>query len=101
MAGLKHTPQTIDRLITAHGSLRILQKRQEDAMAKQQEADRQAMLTNVEHEGFCVKCRKTQTVVTAGEATHANGMKSIHGACPECNTNVHRFIPKEKPDGEA
>lgn len=99
---LRYTPDHIDGLVRAATAHRqITMKHQEETQrvqAQQQNADRAAKLANVEHEGFCVKCRDKRTVVTAGEATHSNGMKSIHGACPECNTNVHRFIPKEKPE---
>lgn len=94
---IKHTADTIDQLIRVTGRLQHVQRQHDVAVQAQQEADRAAALQNVEHEGFCVKCRDKRTVVTAGEATHKNGMKSIYGSCPDCNTNVHRFMPKEKP----
>jgi hypothetical protein len=98
---VKYTPNHIDGLVRAATKHRHITQRHEEEsqrmVAQQQNADRAAMIANVEHEGFCVKCRDKKTVVTAGEATHKNGMKSIHGECPDCGTNVHRFIPKEKP----
>ena len=99
---LKYTADHMDELIrktTKHRHMTAQhQARQQAEMARQQNADRAAMIANVEHEGFCVKCRDKRTVVTAGEVEHKNGMKSIHGQCDDCGTNVHRFIPKEKKE---
>lgn len=99
---LKYTADHMDELVrlsTKHRHTTAMHQRDtQRQLAAKQNADREAMIANVEHEGFCMKCRDKRTVVTAGEVEHKNGMKSIHGVCDDCGTNVHRFIPKEKKD---
>ena len=46
----------------------------------------------MEFEGYCVKCRKKQTIKHGSVAETARGRPMAKGACPECGTTVTRFI---------
>ena len=47
----------------------------------------------MEFEGYCVKCRKKQTIKDGNVETTKNGRKMAKGTCPECGTKVSRFLP--------
>lgn len=51
----------------------------------------------MEIQAYCVKCRKTQTVVNATVTETANGRRMAQGTCPVCGTKVTRFLPGTKP----
>jgi Domain of unknown function (DUF5679) len=46
----------------------------------------------MEFEGYCVKCRKKQTIKDGAVAETANGRRMAKGTCPECGTKVNRFL---------
>ena len=50
----------------------------------------------METQGYCVKCRKTQTVANATVKEAANGRRMAQGACPVCGTKVTRFLSSQK-----
>jgi predicted RNA-binding Zn-ribbon protein involved in translation (DUF1610 family) len=49
----------------------------------------------MEFEGYCVKCRKKQTIKEGVVHETANGRRMAKGKCPECGTTVTRFLPKK------
>lgn len=96
---VKYTPHHIDGLIRATTKQRALAMRQQQAQAAKQAELAAIQAANAEHEGFCMKCKDKRSVITAGIAEHKNGMKSLHGECPDCGSSVHRFHKKEPADG--
>lgn len=49
----------------------------------------------MEFEGYCVKCRKKQTIKDGTVETTEKGRRMAKGVCPECGTKVNRFLPKD------
>jgi hypothetical protein len=49
----------------------------------------------MEFEGYCVKCRKKQTIKEGTVEETANGRRMAKGTCPECGTKVTRFLPSK------
>ncbi len=47
-------------------------------------------------EGYCVKCKKKQTVSDGVEKETPNGRKMAQGTCPVCKTKVTRFLATKK-----
>jgi hypothetical protein len=50
----------------------------------------------MEFEGYCVKCRKKQTIKDGKVEQTAQNRRMAKGTCPECGTKVNRFLPSEK-----
>lgn len=46
----------------------------------------------MDFEGYCVKCRKTQSIKAGTIVTTAKGRPMAKGVCPECGTTVSRFL---------
>jgi predicted RNA-binding Zn-ribbon protein involved in translation (DUF1610 family) len=44
-----------------------------------------------EVKGYCVKCKKKQTMDKAKEVTLKNGRKATKGECPKCGTKMFRI----------
>lgn len=49
----------------------------------------------MEFEGYCVKCRKKQEIKDGKVEVSDKGRRMAKGKCPDCGTNVTRFLPKE------
>lgn len=49
-------------------------------------------------EAYCVKCKKKVTVPDseAVRVVTKNGRLMLKGKCPECGTNVNRFLSGQK-----
>lgn len=41
--------------------------------------------------GYCVKCKKTQTIKNPKPTTMKNGRSAIKGECPVCGTGMFRI----------
>jgi len=52
----------------------------------------------MEFEGYCVKCRKKQLIKDGKEVVNEKGRRMAKGVCPECGTNVTRFLPSKKEE---
>ena len=52
----------------------------------------------MDFEGYCVKCRKKQSIKEGVVVESANGRRMAKGACPECATKVTRFLPSKKAE---
>jgi hypothetical protein len=52
----------------------------------------------MEFEGYCVKCRKKQTIKEGTVEENAKGRRMAKGICPECGTKVTRFLPSKKAE---
>ena len=52
----------------------------------------------MDFEGYCVKCRKKQEIKDGKEEVNDKGRRMAKGVCPECGTNVTRFLPSKKKD---
>jgi len=50
----------------------------------------------MEFEGYCVKCRKKQTIKNGVVKDTPKGRHIVQGTCPVCKTKVTRFLPKKK-----
>ena len=50
----------------------------------------------MEFEGYCVKCRKKQTIKDGKVEQTAQNRRMAKGTCPECGTKVNRFLPSKK-----
>lgn len=46
----------------------------------------------MEFEGYCMKCRKKQTIKDGTVEETAKGRRMAKGICPECGTKVTRFV---------
>ncbi|MGD1996363.1 MAG: DUF5679 domain-containing protein [Anaerolineae bacterium] len=46
----------------------------------------------MDFEGYCVKCRKRQTVKDGRVTETSKGRPMAKGTCPECGTTVTRFL---------
>ena len=44
-----------------------------------------------EVKGYCVKCKKKQTMEGAKEVTLKNKRKAVSGKCPKCGTKMFRI----------
>ena len=44
-----------------------------------------------EVKGYCVKCKKKQTIDGAKEVTLKNKRKAVSGKCPKCGTKMFRI----------
>ena len=49
----------------------------------------------MEFQGYCVKCRKTQTIKDGAVVVNEKKRRMAKGTCPECGTKVTRFLPNE------
>ena len=47
-------------------------------------------------EAYCVKWKQKRTVDNAEVIQMENGRRAAKGKCPECGTNLTRFLPSEK-----
>lgn len=45
-------------------------------------------------EGYCVKCRKAQTIKDPKEVTMKNNRKAMKGKCPVCGTGMFKILGK-------
>jgi len=52
----------------------------------------------MEFVGYCVKCRKKQTIKDGVIVQTAKGRPMAKGTCPECGTKVNRFLPSKKAE---
>lgn len=48
----------------------------------------------VEYQGYCVKCKKKQTMTSFKIGKMKNGMKVAKGPCPKCGTTMCRILGK-------
>jgi hypothetical protein len=44
-----------------------------------------------EVKGYCVKCKKKQTMESAKEVKLKNGRPAVSGVCPKCGTKMFRI----------
>ena len=44
-----------------------------------------------EVQGYCVKCKKKQTIEDAKEVKLKNGKPAVSGKCPKCGTKMFRI----------
>jgi hypothetical protein len=49
----------------------------------------------MEFEGYCVKCRKKQTIKNGVVERTAKGKPMAKGTCPACGTKVTRFLSEK------
>ena len=42
--------------------------------------------------GYCVKCKKKQTMNSCKKATSSNGRNMMKGECKVCGTKMNKFI---------
>ena len=42
--------------------------------------------------GYCVKCKKKQTMVSCKKATSSNGRNMMKGECKVCGTKMNKFV---------
>jgi len=45
-------------------------------------------------DGYCVKCKKTVTMLTPKESKTSKGLRIMKGKCPNCGTTVCRILGK-------
>lgn len=50
----------------------------------------------MDFEGYCVKCHKKHAIKNGIVKESLNGRRMAQGPCPECKTNVTRFLPNKK-----
>ena len=50
----------------------------------------------MEFEGYCVKCRKKQTIKDGTVQQTVKNRRMAKGTCPECGTKVNRFLSSKK-----
>ncbi|MGB0580447.1 MAG: DUF5679 domain-containing protein [Limisphaerales bacterium] len=43
-------------------------------------------------EGYCVKCKASQTILNGVEDRLRNGRKCIRGKCPSCGTSMFKIV---------
>jgi hypothetical protein len=48
-------------------------------------------------EGYCMKCKKKNTMEKPKEVTGANGRVRMEGKCAECGTKMCVFVAAKKP----
>lgn len=53
----------------------------------------------MDFEGYCVKCRKKQSIKDGVVKETPNGRKMVQGICPVCKTKVTRFLANPKKEG--
>ena len=51
---------------------------------------------SMDFEGYCVKCRKKQSITEGKVGETAKGRPMAKGTCPECGTTVTRFLSKKE-----
>ncbi len=44
------------------------------------------------NEGYCVKCKATQTILNAVEDSLKNGRSCVRGKCPICGTAMYKMV---------
>ncbi len=49
----------------------------------------------IEHDGYCVRCKKKTLIKSAEEVTMKNGRPAVRGKCPQCGTGMYKILPKE------
>ena len=49
-----------------------------------------------QHEGYCVKCKATQTMAEAEKVTMKNGREAVKGKCSKCGTGMYKILGKKK-----
>ena len=42
--------------------------------------------------GYCVKCKKMQTMTQCKKAVAANGRNMVKGVCKSCGTKMNKFV---------
>ena len=42
-------------------------------------------------DGWCMKCKKKQTIANAKPSKMANGRDCVKGTCPACGTNMFKI----------
>lgn len=50
----------------------------------------------MEFVGYCVKCRKRQTVRQGRVERTAKGRSMAKGSCPACGTTITRFLSEKQ-----
>ncbi|MEW6716370.1 MAG: DUF5679 domain-containing protein [Chloroflexota bacterium] len=50
----------------------------------------------MEFDGYCLKCRKKQTIKDGTVKETANNRRLVQGKCPVCGTKVTRFLSGKK-----
>ena len=45
-------------------------------------------------DGYCVKCKKTVTMLNGKESKTSKGIRIMKGKCPNCSTTVCRILGK-------
>lgn len=43
-------------------------------------------------EGYCVKCKATQTILNAVEDSLKNGRRCVRGKCPTCGAAMYKIL---------
>ena len=43
-------------------------------------------------EGYCVKCKASQTILNGVEDRLKNGRKCVRGKCPACGTSMFKIV---------
>ena len=46
-------------------------------------------------EAYCVKCRQKRLIKNERIETNDKGRRVAKGVCPECGTNLTRFLPSK------
>ncbi len=54
----------------------------------------------MEFTGYCVKCRKQQTIKQGKVEKTAKGRSMAKGTCPECGTTVTRFVSDKQAESK-
>lgn len=42
--------------------------------------------------GYCVKCKKMQSMIQCKKAVSANGRNMMKGICKSCGTKMNKFV---------
>jgi RNase P subunit RPR2 len=50
----------------------------------------------VEVRAYCVKCRGKKVMKDAKEVTMRNSRLAAKGTCPDCGTQMFKFLPKKE-----
>ena len=46
--------------------------------------------------GYCVKCRAKKEIENAKRVKLKNGRPALKGTCPDCGTNMTRFLKQDE-----
>ena len=47
-------------------------------------------------QGYCLKCKKQQSIKDAKLKTTSNGRKMVGGTCEKCGTKISKFVSNKK-----